>query len=82
MSKKKELIPELRFPEFKNEGEWAEKMLVEIAQINPASFHLPNKFAYIDLESVENGVLLRKKIIRTGHHCYTVGVTKGLLKGN
>lgn len=64
MSKKKKLIPELRFPEFKNEGEWEEKALDEVAKINPASSQLPNEFAYIDLESVENGVLLQKRIIK------------------
>lgn len=32
MSKKKKLIPKLRFPEFKNEGEWEEKELSEIGE--------------------------------------------------
>lgn len=31
MSKKKQLIPELRFPDFKNEGEWEEKALEKLA---------------------------------------------------
>jgi type I restriction enzyme S subunit len=33
MSKKKELIPELRFPEFVDEGEWEEKVLGEICNV-------------------------------------------------
>jgi type I restriction enzyme S subunit len=32
MSKKKELIPELRFPEFVNEGEWEEKEISDIGE--------------------------------------------------
>ncbi|MVZ61962.1 restriction endonuclease subunit S [Sphingobacterium humi] len=32
MSKNKKLIPELRFPEFVNEGEWEEKTLGEVAE--------------------------------------------------
>lgn len=56
-------IPELRFPEFKDDGEWRERKLGEITEINPSSSKLPNEFAYVDLESVENGVLLQKKVI-------------------
>ncbi len=33
MSKENKLIPELRFPEFKNAGEWAEKQLHEIGDV-------------------------------------------------
>ena len=33
MSKKKNLIPELRFPEFKNEGDWEDKTLGEVCKI-------------------------------------------------
>lgn len=33
MSKKKELLPKLRFPEFVDEGEWEEKILGEICNI-------------------------------------------------
>jgi type I restriction enzyme S subunit len=32
MSKKKKLIPELRFPDFKNEGEWTEKKISELGE--------------------------------------------------
>ncbi|WP_262250159.1 restriction endonuclease subunit S [Parapedobacter soli] len=56
-------IPELRFPEFVNDGEWEEKELNEACDINPKVSQLPEKFVYIDLESVENGILLQKKII-------------------
>jgi type I restriction enzyme S subunit len=51
-------IPTLRFPEF--DGEWEIKQLGEIGEINPSNKNLPNKFIYIDLESVENGQLLKE----------------------
>lgn len=52
-----ETVPKLRFPGF--EGEWEEKKLGEIAEVNPKSDSLPEQFIYIDLESVESGVLLK-----------------------
>lgn len=42
---------------------WEEKMLGEVSQINPKAKDLPEKFIYIDLESVEKGQLLLKKDI-------------------
>ncbi len=33
MNKENKLIPELRFPEFKNEGEWDEKTLIDVCDI-------------------------------------------------
>ena len=33
MSKEKKILPELRFPEFVNDGEWVEKELSEVAEI-------------------------------------------------
>ena len=56
-------MPKLRFPEFWDAGEWEEKELSEICEINPSVKSLPEKFVYIDLESVEAGQLLQKKII-------------------
>jgi len=58
-----ELSPKLRFKEFDKDGNWKEKRLEEICDVNPSSKKLPKQFVYIDLESVENGILLRKKII-------------------
>ena len=55
------LVPDLRFPEF--EGEWNEKNLYEVSEVNPSSNSLPNEFVYIDLESVDSGNLLKKRII-------------------
>jgi type I restriction enzyme S subunit len=40
MSKKKKLIPELRFPEFKNEGEWEIKTLGDVANSESSSMAL------------------------------------------
>ena len=59
--KQNKLIPELRFPEFN--GEWEEKILEEVSEINPSNKKLPNSFYYIDLESDENVVLLKKQYI-------------------
>ena len=55
------LVPKLRFNEFKDE--WKKIKLNKIATINPQNEILPNKFIYIDLESVEKGVLIYKNII-------------------
>ena len=55
------LVPEVRFKEFSRE--WEEKLLQKICKINPATTEIPNKFVYIDLESVKNGKLLQKKEI-------------------
>ena len=44
-------------------GEWEEKELKDIAEINPKSKKLPESFIYIDLESVEKGKLLLQKNI-------------------
>jgi type I restriction enzyme S subunit len=56
-------VPELRFPEFLDEVEWEEKPLNQVCEVNPSSKNLPKKFVYIDLESVESGTLLQRKII-------------------
>jgi type I restriction enzyme S subunit len=53
--------PQLRFPEFS--GEWEEKKLGEVSFLNPKSDSLPDKFIYIDLDSVESGLLKKKKVI-------------------
>lgn len=55
-------VPKLRFKEFS--GDWEEKKLKNIVEINPRTEELPNEFIYIDLESVENGILKEKKIIQ------------------
>src|SRR5580698_10230016 len=58
---RKILRPKLRFPEFRDRDGWEEKALKEICEINPPSDGLPDSFIYIDLESVENGVLNSRK---------------------
>lgn len=65
MSNKKvnKMVPKLRFPEFKYSDVWEEKKIGEIAIVNPPVQELPESFVYIDLESVEDGVLLKKNII-------------------
>jgi len=54
-------VPIMRFPEFT--GEWEVKKLGEVAEINPPNKLLPEKFIYIDLESVTNGELLKENEI-------------------
>jgi type I restriction enzyme, S subunit len=61
---KKGLVPVLRFPEFRNAGEWKARKLNQVCEINPKASELPDSFIYIDLESVEAGVLLQKKTIQ------------------
>jgi len=58
-----ETLPKLRFPEFREAGEWEEKTLSQVCKLNPPANSLPETFVYIDLESVEAGILLQKKMI-------------------
>ncbi len=51
----------MRFPSF--EDEWQSSRLADMCEINPKNGSLPNSFVYIDLESVENGRLLKENII-------------------
>ena len=51
----------MRFPSF--EDEWQSSRLADMCEINPKNGSLPNSFVYIDLESVENGRLLKEDII-------------------
>lgn len=60
---KGEKVPKLRFKEFEKDGDWVEKKLDEICDVNPSSNELPYEFVYIDLESVENGILTPKNKI-------------------
>ena len=48
-----------------NHNEWKEYQLKEIATINPKTGEIPKKFCYIDLESVQSGLLMSKKIIHS-----------------
>lgn len=54
-------VPKLRFKEF--DGEWEINLLKDIAKINPKSEALDDRFEYIDLEAVSNGLLINSKII-------------------
>ena len=55
-------VPKLRFYSF--DEEWEEKKIKNIVEVNLRTEELPDKFIYIDLESVENGILKEKKIIQ------------------
>lgn len=56
---------EMRFKDEngKDYPDWEEKILNEISSINPKSGKLPEEFVYIDLESVESGVLKKQTLI-------------------
>ncbi|WP_260446970.1 restriction endonuclease subunit S, partial [Chryseobacterium lactis] len=54
-------VPNLRFPEFTEE--WQSSRLADTCEINPKNEGLPSSFVYIDLESVENGRLLKEDFI-------------------
>ena len=54
-------VPKLRFKEFNDE--WKKAQLSSIVDINPKNDSLPKKFIYIDLESVNNGLLTSRKLI-------------------
>ena len=54
-------IPKIRFSRFSEE--WKEDKLSNVCKVNPNSGILPEKFIYIDLESVNNGLLTSRKII-------------------
>ena len=56
MSEEK-MVPKLRFSGFNEE--WGIKKLSDVSTINPKTKNLPNEFVYIDLESVENGILTK-----------------------
>lgn len=58
---KQKNIPQLRFPEF--DGDWEKKKLGELSIINPTTDKLPDKFIYIDLESVTNGELTKEVVV-------------------
>jgi len=58
-----ETVPKLRFKEFEDRGDWEVKKLIDVCEINPKVSQLPDEFVYIDLESVDKGKLLQKKII-------------------
>jgi type I restriction enzyme S subunit len=58
---------ELRFKDDDGQEfpEWEEKSLGDVAEINPKTDFLPEEFIYIDLESVEKGILLKETRIRS-----------------
>jgi len=54
-------VPKLRFKEFNDE--WIEEKINKLVELNPKNSSLPDRFIYIDLESVSNGILLQEKVI-------------------
>ncbi len=60
------LVPRLRFPEFIDAGNWNLRDLSSVCDINPQNDGLPKHFIYINLESVKNGLLVKRNLIRQG----------------
>ena len=61
-------VPVLRFKDDGGEKyrEWKKRKIKEICEVNPPNDKLPEKFTYIDLESVNSGILVeRNKICKT-----------------
>ncbi len=46
--------------------DWEEKKLGEVCKVNPNSVKLPQEFIYIDLESVDKGMLIKQEKISKG----------------
>ena len=61
MTKQPNQQPKLRFPQFNDN--WTAKKLGEVAEINPSGGKIPQRFIYIDLESVLSGVLLKENYL-------------------
>ncbi len=59
MNKEKKMIPELRFPEFVNEGKWVEKVLSEIANYENGKAHEK------DIDENGNYIVVNSKFIST-----------------
>ncbi|WP_367109363.1 restriction endonuclease subunit S [uncultured Psychrobacter sp.] len=60
-------VPKLRFPEFRSNESWKSTTLENVAELNPSNPGLPNKFIYIDLESVQDSMLLNRKETSTAN---------------
>ena len=57
------LVPKLRFPEFRDGPRWDLLTLSSASDVNPSNDGLPELFIYIDLESVKSGMLIERKEI-------------------
>lgn len=44
-------------------GKWVEKRLGDVCELNPPGGGIPDRFVYIDLESVVDGALIGRKIV-------------------
>lgn len=58
-------LQEIRFKDDNGQEfpKWEKKKLGEVSTINPSTNKLPDKFIYIDLESVNNGELTKEVIV-------------------
>lgn len=63
VDKPSNLVPKLRFPEFRDLPEWDLLTLSSASDVNPKNDGLPKRFIYIDLESVKNSILIERKEI-------------------
>ena len=56
-----ETMPKLRFPEFRDQSKWILQPLSSASDVNPTSDGVPERFIYIDIESVKSGTLIKRK---------------------
>ncbi|WP_024400258.1 restriction endonuclease subunit S, partial [Streptococcus suis] len=63
MPNKEKNIPKRRFKAFENADAWELRKLGEVAEINPKS-QIPEKFEYVDLESVVGTSLISHRTVR------------------
>ena len=61
--KPSQLVPKLRFPEFRDGPRWDLLTLASASDVNPSNDGLPESFIYIDLESVKSSMLIERKEI-------------------
>ncbi|NVK53634.1 MAG: restriction endonuclease subunit S [Flavobacteriaceae bacterium] len=85
MSRNKKLIPELRFPEFKNDGDWKEKALETLANrivlknkngrirkvfTNSAAFGIVDQRKYFDKDIANKSNLENYYVVKDGDYIY------------
>ena len=62
-AKPSNLVPKLRFPEFRHGPKWDLLTLSSASDVNPSNDGLPESFIYVDLGSVKSSVLIERKEI-------------------
>jgi type I restriction enzyme S subunit len=64
-TQERNLVPKLRFTEFRTDGEWRSRALSQLCEVNPPNKGLPSEFLYIDLGAIEGGRLKEATAMRS-----------------